>query len=233
LPFRDPEEGGDLPRGLSLGCEGGDSFPSVHPWSGYPDCDRLRGRLIGKTRASGVRYQGSSPCPAAEFRTTLRAPSDGPYVRPCAGRPVTPSRPEASRRPTSGRTPTPTRARGRAGTKRSRPRRSTNRSRWGQRRESASKEAYLCASCSSKSTRSAFSPTRPGCPERACLIESTAERVRLTNTIYIDGPLAWLWSRLLGRQAERDLPDWQRKAVEIASVARVSAYAAASSDHSR
>lgn len=39
---------------------------------------------------------------------------------------------------------------------------------------------------------------------------------RLTNTIYIDGPLAGLWRRILGPAARRALPDGQRAAVELA-----------------
>jgi hypothetical protein len=48
-------------------------------------------------------------------------------------------------------------------------------------------------------------------------IERTDEGVRLTNTIYIDGSLSWLWSRLIGRRARRVLPDAQRRIVELAS----------------
>ena len=50
------------------------------------------------------------------------------------------------------------------------------------------------------------------------LIEPSAGGARLTNTIYIAGPMAWLWSRVLGPQAKRGLPGWQRKVVEIARV---------------
>jgi hypothetical protein len=39
---------------------------------------------------------------------------------------------------------------------------------------------------------------------------------RLTNTIYIDGPLAPLWRRILGPAAKRSLPDAQRAAVALA-----------------
>jgi hypothetical protein len=39
---------------------------------------------------------------------------------------------------------------------------------------------------------------------------------RLTNTIYIDGPLAGLWRRLLGPAAARTLPDAQRAVVDLA-----------------
>lgn len=40
---------------------------------------------------------------------------------------------------------------------------------------------------------------------------------RLTNTIYIEGPLAPLWRRVLGPAAARSLPGAQRAAVELAS----------------
>ncbi len=40
---------------------------------------------------------------------------------------------------------------------------------------------------------------------------------RLTNTIYIDGPLAGLWRRILGPAAARTLPSAQRAAVDLAS----------------
>jgi hypothetical protein len=38
----------------------------------------------------------------------------------------------------------------------------------------------------------------------------------LTNTIYIDGPLAPLWRRILGPAAARTLPDAQRAIVALA-----------------
>lgn len=38
----------------------------------------------------------------------------------------------------------------------------------------------------------------------------------LVNTIYIEGPLAPLWRRILGPAAARALPDAQRAAVELA-----------------
>jgi hypothetical protein len=47
-------------------------------------------------------------------------------------------------------------------------------------------------------------------------LEPTADGVRLTNTIYIDGPLARLWAPILGPQAKRGLPGWQRRAAELA-----------------
>ena len=39
---------------------------------------------------------------------------------------------------------------------------------------------------------------------------------RLTNTIYIDGPLAGVWRRILGPPATRALPTGQRAAAELA-----------------
>lgn len=47
-------------------------------------------------------------------------------------------------------------------------------------------------------------------------IEPTGDGVRLTNTIYIAGPMARLWALLLGPQAKRGLAGWQRKAVDLA-----------------
>ncbi len=47
-------------------------------------------------------------------------------------------------------------------------------------------------------------------------LEPTAHGVRLVNTIYIRGPLTRLWALVLGPQAERGLPGWQRRAVELA-----------------
>lgn len=41
--------------------------------------------------------------------------------------------------------------------------------------------------------------------------------VRLINTIYIRGPLARLWAPILGPQARRGLPGWQRRAVALAA----------------
>lgn len=40
--------------------------------------------------------------------------------------------------------------------------------------------------------------------------------VRLVNTIYIRGPLARLWALVLGPQARRGLPGWQRRAAALA-----------------
>jgi hypothetical protein len=38
---------------------------------------------------------------------------------------------------------------------------------------------------------------------------------RLTNTIYIEGPMAWLWRRVLGPAAARALPDAQNAVVAL------------------
>jgi polyketide cyclase/dehydrase/lipid transport protein len=43
---------------------------------------------------------------------------------------------------------------------------------------------------------------------------------RLTNTIYIEGPLAPLWRRILGPAAARTLPDAQRSVVGLAGRGR-------------
>jgi Polyketide cyclase / dehydrase and lipid transport len=48
------------------------------------------------------------------------------------------------------------------------------------------------------------------------LVEPSGAGSRLTNTIYIDGPLAGLWRRVLGPRASRTLPDAQRAAVRLA-----------------
>lgn len=48
------------------------------------------------------------------------------------------------------------------------------------------------------------------------LIEPTESGSRLTNTIYIEGPLAPLWRRILGPAAARTFPDAQRAVVELA-----------------
>lgn len=42
----------------------------------------------------------------------------------------------------------------------------------------------------------------------------------LTNTIYIEGPLALLWRRVLGPRAARSLPDAQRQIVELVEANR-------------
>jgi hypothetical protein len=48
------------------------------------------------------------------------------------------------------------------------------------------------------------------------LVEPHASGSRLTNTIYIDGPLAGLWRRILGPAAARTLPDAQRAVADLA-----------------
>jgi hypothetical protein len=48
-------------------------------------------------------------------------------------------------------------------------------------------------------------------------LEETGAGCRLTNTIYVDGPMSWLWRRVLGPAAERALPDAQRAAAELSS----------------
>lgn len=48
------------------------------------------------------------------------------------------------------------------------------------------------------------------------LVEPTDTGARLTNTIYIAGPLAVLWRRILGPRAARTLPDAQRAIVALA-----------------
>ena len=48
------------------------------------------------------------------------------------------------------------------------------------------------------------------------LVEPVGEGCRLTNTIYIEGPLAPLWRRILGPAAARTLPDAQRAVVTLA-----------------
>ena len=47
-------------------------------------------------------------------------------------------------------------------------------------------------------------------------LEPDAVGTRLTNTISIEGPLAWLWSRVIGPQARRGLPEWQAATVALA-----------------
>jgi len=49
------------------------------------------------------------------------------------------------------------------------------------------------------------------------LIEEAAGGSRLTNTIYIEGPLSPLWRRILGPAATRTLPGAQRAVVELAA----------------
>jgi hypothetical protein len=56
------------------------------------------------------------------------------------------------------------------------------------------------------------------------LIEPTASGgSKLTNTIYIAGPLSPLWRRILGPAATRTLPDAQRAVVELVGTAIQSA----------
>jgi hypothetical protein len=47
--------------------------------------------------------------------------------------------------------------------------------------------------------------------------DGEAAGVRLVNTIYIRGPLARLWGPILGPQAKRGLPGWQRRAAALAA----------------
>lgn len=47
-------------------------------------------------------------------------------------------------------------------------------------------------------------------------LEPTPDGVRLVNTIYVRGPLTRLWAPILGPQAKRGLPGWQRRAVALA-----------------
>jgi hypothetical protein len=50
------------------------------------------------------------------------------------------------------------------------------------------------------------------------LVEATgASACRLTNTIYIEGPLSGLWRRLMGPRAAKALPEGQRLAAELAA----------------
>jgi len=51
------------------------------------------------------------------------------------------------------------------------------------------------------------------------LVESTEGGSRLTNTIYIEGPLAPFWRRIMGPAAARTLSDAQRAVVELAQSA--------------
>jgi polyketide cyclase/dehydrase/lipid transport protein len=48
------------------------------------------------------------------------------------------------------------------------------------------------------------------------LLEPTESGCRLTNTIYIEGPLAPLWRRIMGPAAARALPGAQRAVVDLA-----------------
>jgi hypothetical protein len=50
------------------------------------------------------------------------------------------------------------------------------------------------------------------------LVEPTGDGgARLTNTIYIEGPLAPIWRRIMGPRAAKSLPDAQRAVFEIAA----------------
>ena len=49
------------------------------------------------------------------------------------------------------------------------------------------------------------------------LVEPTESGSRLTNTIYIEGPLAPFWRRVMGPAATRTLPNAQRAVVELAA----------------
>ena len=42
---------------------------------------------------------------------------------------------------------------------------------------------------------------------------------RLTNTIYIEGPLSCVWQRVMGPRAARALPGAQRAVVKLAQAA--------------
>ena len=48
-------------------------------------------------------------------------------------------------------------------------------------------------------------------------LQPTPDGVRLVNTIYICGPLARLWARVLGPQAKEGLPGWQQRAAALAA----------------
>ena len=48
-------------------------------------------------------------------------------------------------------------------------------------------------------------------------LQPTDMGTRMRNTIYVRGPLAWLWSRILGRRAAAALPASQRAIVVLAS----------------
>lgn len=47
------------------------------------------------------------------------------------------------------------------------------------------------------------------------LVEPLDGGSHLTNTIYIEGPMTWLWRRILGPAAARTLPDAQRAVVAL------------------
>lgn len=48
------------------------------------------------------------------------------------------------------------------------------------------------------------------------LLEPAGNGSLLRNTIYVEGPLSWLWRRILGPAAARSLPGMQRAAAELA-----------------
>ena len=47
-------------------------------------------------------------------------------------------------------------------------------------------------------------------------LEPAGDGTRLRNTIYVRGPLAWLWARVLGRRAAAALPASQEAIVALA-----------------
>jgi hypothetical protein len=56
------------------------------------------------------------------------------------------------------------------------------------------------------------------------VVETTGPgRARLIDTVYLDGPLSWLWVALVGRRAARALPGGQHAAVAIANGLRLPA----------
>jgi Polyketide cyclase / dehydrase and lipid transport len=54
------------------------------------------------------------------------------------------------------------------------------------------------------------------------LVEPTEAGSRLINTIYIEGPLAFIWRRVVGPAAARTLPGAQRTVIELAQSSSVS-----------
>jgi hypothetical protein len=48
------------------------------------------------------------------------------------------------------------------------------------------------------------------------MVEPAGDGSRLTNTIYIEGPLAWLWRRVMGPRAARSLPEAQEAVAALA-----------------
>jgi hypothetical protein len=47
-------------------------------------------------------------------------------------------------------------------------------------------------------------------------LEPIPDGVRLTNTLYLTGPLARVWALLMGWKVRRGMPRWQREAAELA-----------------